>query len=107
VVQVTPSSNGKKENIMIAQPNKTYAQILNNQCHWIFTAADLPEWNNDHCPAVDVTGDIPNIGDIWNGSSFDPAPIITIEPVVEFDPVAKLAAFMAANPDVAKLLNGG
>lgn len=40
---------------MVAEENKIYAQILNNKVHWIFTKKELPEWNNDMCPAIDIT----------------------------------------------------
>lgn len=59
---------------MIAEKGKTYAQIRHSRCHWIFTSDELPEWNNDHCPAVDVTENVPAIGDIWNGAGFEAPP---------------------------------
>lgn len=66
---------------MIAENGKTYAQILHNKCHWIFTADDLPEWNNEQCHAVDVTGNVPAVGDIWSGTSFAP-PILTMSQTI-------------------------
>lgn len=63
---------------MRAEQGKTYAQILNGKCHWIFTAEDLPEWNDDHILVVDVTGDIPSIGDVFLGGVFEP--VETVQP---------------------------
>ncbi len=54
------------------QAGKTYALIQNNRCHWIFTAAELPEYNEQHIHAVDVTGNVPSVGDDWNGAIFIP-----------------------------------
>ena len=55
-----------------AQLGKTYAQIVNGRCHWIFTQVQLPEYNDNHIQVVDVTGNVPSVGDDWNGSSFVP-----------------------------------
>ena len=40
---------------MVAEDGKIYAQICHGKCHWIFTKNELPEWNNDMAPAVDIT----------------------------------------------------
>lgn len=56
-----------------AQAGKTYAQVVNGRCHKVFTAIDLPEWNENDITVVDVTGNVPNEGDVHNGgSSFSP-----------------------------------
>jgi hypothetical protein len=55
---------------MIAQENTTYAQIIDGKCHWIFTADDLPEWNEQDIDAVDVTGLVVNVGDLFDGATF-------------------------------------
>jgi hypothetical protein len=49
---------------MIAQQNRIYAQIIWDKVHWIFTKNELPEWNNDMCPAIDITDmtPMPEIG---------------------------------------------
>ena len=49
---------------MLAEENKIYGQILNNKLHWIFTKTELPEWNNDQCPAVEIQDldPIPEVG---------------------------------------------
>ena len=39
---------------MIAEQNKIYGQIINDKLHWVFTINELPEWNNDMCPAVEI-----------------------------------------------------
>ena len=40
---------------MKAQPGRLYAQIIAGRVHALFTLAELPEWNNDQVPAVDIT----------------------------------------------------
>lgn len=55
---------------MKALAGKTYCQIVASRAYWIFTQVDLPEWNEAAFTAVDVTGAVPNIGDVWNGSAF-------------------------------------
>lgn len=41
---------------MIAEPCHTYAQIIDDVIGWKFTSNELPEWNNDDAPAIDITG---------------------------------------------------
>lgn len=53
-----------------AEQGKTYAQILNGHCHWQFTAAELPEWNDEHIKVVDVTGQAVSVGDHYDGTKF-------------------------------------
>lgn len=53
-----------------AQQGKTYAQVLNGKCNWLFTAVDLPEWNDSSITVVDVTGQTINIGDSYDGTAF-------------------------------------
>lgn len=59
---------------MKADKTKTYAQIVDGKCHWVFTWKELPEWNNEQVPAVDVTGNIPNEGDLYVNGVFIQAP---------------------------------
>ncbi|HKQ24079.1 MAG TPA: hypothetical protein VJT81_06520 [Burkholderiales bacterium] len=63
---------------MRAQPGRTYAHILNGRCHSKFTAAELPEWNNDMAPAVDITdlNPQPAVRDYYRNGAFiaDPGP---------------------------------
>lgn len=59
---------------MQSKLNTTYAQIVNGKCHWVFTSAELPEWNEDHIEVVEILGDPPPIGAPFNGESFDPLP---------------------------------
>lgn len=54
------------------QAGKVYAQIVNGRCHLIFTSAELPEYNEHHIQVVDVTSNVPSIGNDWNGSGFVP-----------------------------------
>lgn len=67
-----------------AQDGRMYAQIINGKCHWIFTKAELPEWNGDQIQTVDVTGSVPTVGDAWDGAAFvpPPAPPVIIPPIV-------------------------
>ena len=94
---------------MIAIEGRTYAQIQNGICWWIFTSAELPEWNNDDCPAVDVTDNVPNVGDTWDGQAFSAQSVLVEQATPQVrqaivDPVQKLVAYLNANPDVAALL---
>lgn len=63
---------------MIAEEGKTYAQVINGKAHWIFTRKELIEWNDKDTPAVDVTGNIPNVGDSFDGVNFISAPIVNL-----------------------------
>lgn len=66
-----------------AEAGKTYAQIINRRCHWLFDHEKLPEYNENHIQAVDVTGNIPSIGDDWTGTVFIPHSKTTEELEVE------------------------
>ena len=57
---------------MQAQDGRTYAQIAHGKIHWLFTASELLEWNNDMCPAVDITdlSPRPEIGWGYDGATF-------------------------------------
>lgn len=57
---------------MIAEEGKIYAQIIWNKVHWIFTKNELPEWNNEQCPAIDITelNPKPEIGDDYIDGQF-------------------------------------
>lgn len=63
---------------MKAVPGRTYAQLLDARVHWIFTSAQLPEWNDEHTPVIDITDLSPKplVGDFYaNGMTFpDPGP---------------------------------
>lgn len=56
---------------MEAQSGRVYAVIQSNRCHQIFTDGTMPEWNENQIQVVDVTNNVPNVGDSWNGSSFE------------------------------------
>ena len=70
---------------MIAQENKTYAQIQDGKCHWIFTKAQLPEWNENHIQTVDITGQTVEEGYLYENGVFTAPP--PPEPPVEEPPV--------------------
>jgi hypothetical protein len=57
---------------MLAIPGRVYAHVQRNRCHWKFTSVQLPEWNENQFESVDVTGNEPNIGDVWDGKVFSP-----------------------------------
>ena len=85
---------------MRAKPNVTYAQILHGRVHWLFTENDLPEWadETDSPPpafgirAIEITGAVPAIGDLWDGTSFLPAPAPVAAPVLTPAPAQELQA---------------
>jgi hypothetical protein len=81
----------------IATPGRVYAHVQRNRCHWKFTSAQLPEWNENQFEAVDVTGNEPNVGDVWNGSVFSP-----YVPTPEEVAAAALAAADASAKQAAK-----
>ena len=70
---------------MQAQDGRTYAQIAHGKIHWLFTASELLEWNNDMCPAVDVT-DIepkPLVGYLYDGGLFrEPVPEVIVSNLI-------------------------
>ena len=60
---------------MKATAGKTYAQINAGKVHWLFTAADLPEWCDSgpfSIQVVDVTDatPMPQPGWTWDGTTF-------------------------------------
>jgi len=67
---------------MKAKINHIYATIINDKCHQLFTIDELPEWCDITeqpygIKTVDVTGNVPNIGDKFDGKDFTaPAPIV-------------------------------
>lgn len=87
---------------MQAQDGRTYAQIAHGKVHWIFTKAELPEWNNDMCPAVDIT-DLdprPEIGWGYDGTAFT-------APVVEYPTIDELCKQIDDKADAARLQIAG
>lgn len=77
---------------MIAIPGRVYAHVQRGRCHWKFTSVQLPEWNENQFEAIDVTGNEPNIGDVYAGGVFSPY-VPTPEEVTE---AAQAAADQAA-----------
>src|ERR1700752_866578 len=61
---------------MQAQLGRTYAQIVNGKCHWIFNQGLLPEWKDDAFLVVDITGanPMPQVGWIHQSGATFPAP---------------------------------
>lgn len=53
-----------------AEKGKKYAQIVDGHVHWIFTAAELPEWDGESIVVVDVTGLAVAVGDSYDGACF-------------------------------------
>ena len=62
-----------------AQQGKTYAQVLNGKCHWLFTATELPEWNEKDIMVVDVTAQAVSVGDLYDGTKFT---AVVLDPTV-------------------------
>jgi len=51
----------------------TYAEIQNGRVTRTFLGSTLPQYNASQITLVDVTGNVPNVGDVWQGgSSFAP-----------------------------------
>jgi hypothetical protein len=73
---------------MKAVPGRVYANVQHGRCHWKFTSAQLPEWNENHFEAVDVTGNEPDVGDVYSGGVFSPY-VPTPEEVAAADAAAK------------------
>lgn len=62
---------------MLAEIGKTYAQVLDGKCHWIFTSVELPEWNENDIETVDITGKDVKVGDIFIDGIFStPVPVV-------------------------------
>jgi hypothetical protein len=82
---------------MKAQPGSTYAQIVTGRVRLIFTAAQLPEWNEAHIDVRDVTGITPAPAAGWyvDGDTWSPDPI-TPEDIADQARRAQDAADLAA-----------
>jgi hypothetical protein len=60
---------------MQAIPGKTYAHVVDGVVRALFTSAELPEWNNEMYPCVEVPeGVTVAVGDLFDGETFAPAP---------------------------------
>jgi len=83
---------------MQAITGHTYAQIQNGSVIWLFTSANLPEWNATDITVADITGvsPAPNVG--WaatqSGGSWTFAPPVVPAPTVQ-GAVAALAAMLS------------
>lgn len=83
----------------IATPGRIYINVQRNRAVWRFTSAQLPEWNENQFEAVDVTGNEPNIGDVWDGNAFSPYVPTPEEQAAADLAAANLAARQAARAD--------
>jgi hypothetical protein len=62
---------------MLAEDGKTYAQVMVGKCHWMFTKAVLPEWNENDIQVIDVTGQEVSVGDVFIDGVFStPVPAV-------------------------------
>lgn len=77
---------------MLAEQNKTYAQVLHGRCHWIFTSKELPEWNENDIETVDITGQNIQIGYIFTDGIFS-------EPITEQPTNEELANLIRTKRD--------
>lgn len=60
---------------MQATPGKTYAHIRDGVVQALFTSAQLPEWNNDMYPCVEVPDGVTvAVGYLYDGETFEPPP---------------------------------
>ena len=59
---------------MVASPSAMYAQIVDGLVHWLFTAAELPEWNPNNIQVVDITAVTPRplVGWSYSAGVFSP-----------------------------------
>ena len=72
---------------MNAKPGRTYVQLVDGLAHWFFTAKELPEWNNEQAPAIDVT-DLdprPQLGDVYENGAFAKPLEPSVDQKVEID----------------------
>lgn len=90
-----------------ATVGRTYAQILNNRCHKVFTSVELPEWNPNNITVVDVTGNVPTEGDSFNGSTFSPylAPEKTQTQINAEADLAAMSLAQSALPDMLDIVS--
>jgi hypothetical protein len=50
---------------MIGNPLKTYAQVVNGKVHYIFTGADMTQWNENQITVADITATSPSPSVGW------------------------------------------
>lgn len=55
-----------------AKNGVTYAQVVGGKVHWLFTKAELAEWDEESIEVVEAVGQVA-IGDIYDGVQFLPA----------------------------------
>ncbi|WP_240801366.1 hypothetical protein [Vogesella mureinivorans] len=55
-----------------AKSGVTYAQVVGGKVHWLFTRADLAEWDDGSIHVVEAVGQVA-IGDTYDGELFLPA----------------------------------
>lgn len=95
---------------MITVAGKTYAQILSGSVHWIFTSAELPEYNDATFEAVDITNVAPQPQSGWTASdstgSWIFAPFVAPTPTVAQQAQAALSAGLSVVSTGTPALNG-
>jgi hypothetical protein len=67
---------------MQAVAGHTYAQIVGGVFTWQFTSDDLPEWNEEHITAIDITAvsPTPSVGWTFDGAAFHEPEVPTPPP---------------------------
>lgn len=64
---------------MKAEQGRTYALVVKGAVRQIFDASTLPEWH-DGLTVVDVTGNIPVVGALYDGIGFITPPVAPTPP---------------------------
>lgn len=82
-----------------AKSGVTYAQVVGGKVHWLFTKAELAEWNEESIHVVEAIGQVA-IGDTFDGQRFLPA----AAPTPHALRLAKLAAITVASNEALQAL---
>jgi hypothetical protein len=92
---------------MQATSDHIYTQIVNGLVHYLFTAADMPEWNETQITVVDVTAvsPAPAVGWSYAGGTFS-APPAPPAPTLAQQASAMLAAGCAIASTATPAVNG-
>ncbi|MBW4089886.1 MAG: hypothetical protein HIU82_02085 [Proteobacteria bacterium] len=92
---------------MQATAGHTYAQIVNGLVHWIFGAADMPQWNAAQITVVDITGvsPAPAVGWSYSDGGFT-APPSPPAPTLAQQAAALITGGIAITSSGTPALNG-